>query len=212
VSARVERVVLQTADGLALEGERARPAATSRAGCVLCHPHPRYGGTMRSLVVSALFDALPARGVDCLRFNFRGVEGSAGAYDDGRGERHDVVAAVDLLACDLPAAVPLALAGWSFGADMALATHDPRIAGWAAIALPMRFVAGADLAPVAADARPKLLVLAARDEFRAASWVVEQTATWSATTTELVEGASHFFVGRTDRVVELVAAFVERLG
>ena len=56
---------------------------------VLCHPHPQYGGTMRSIVIGALFDALPPRGVACLRFNFRGVEGSEGAHDFGNLERVD---------------------------------------------------------------------------------------------------------------------------
>ena len=50
--------------------------ARRRSCCAI--PHPQYGGTMRSIVISALFDALPAAGYSCLRFNFRGVEGSAG--------------------------------------------------------------------------------------------------------------------------------------
>ena len=57
---------------------------------VLCHPHPQHGGTMRSIVIGALFGALPHVGVTCLRFNFRGVERSEDAYDDGHGEQLDV--------------------------------------------------------------------------------------------------------------------------
>ncbi len=175
---------------------------------MLCHPHPLYGGTMRSLVVSALFDALPRLGIDCLRFNYRGVERSTGAYDEGRGERHDVRAALDALASELPTGVPLVLVGWSFGADLALATHDSRLAGWIGIAPPVRFVSADDLGSVATDRRPKLLVLAEHDEFRDPAWVREHTADWTETDCEVVPGASHFFVGRTDRVIELVARFV----
>src|SRR5437879_13738405 len=84
-----EPMRLTTADGVTLEAELALPDGSPRCGMVLCHPHPQYGGTMRSIVISALFDALAPRGVACLRFNFRGVEGSEGRYDFGKLERVD---------------------------------------------------------------------------------------------------------------------------
>src|SRR5712671_6931165 len=111
---------LSTTDGLTLEAEWAEPA-DARATVVLCHPHPQYGGTMRSIVISALFEALPARGMACLRFNFRGVENSEGAYSEGRDEPLDVAAALDFAAAAAVAAGvggPLVLVGWTFGADM----------------------------------------------------------------------------------------------
>ena len=69
---------------------RGRQRDRPRAGVVLCHPHPQYGGTMRSLVVSALFEALPVAGYSVLRFNFRGVERSTGEYGGGVREPADV--------------------------------------------------------------------------------------------------------------------------
>ena len=203
---------LRTADGLTLEAEWAEPAdGPAFAVAVLCHPHPQYGGTMRSLVVSALFEALPHHGIACLRFNFRGVERSEGEHTEGRSEPLDVAAALDAFSGSERAHLPLALVGWSFGADMALTTHDPRPAGWVGIAPPLRFRPASAYEPVAADARPKLLVLAANDEFRAPADIEAETREWSATRTETIAGASHFFVGRTDRVVALVAGFVEAL-
>jgi alpha/beta superfamily hydrolase len=201
--------MLTTADGLNLEAELATPEGPARAGAVLCHPHPQYGGTMRSIVIGALFDALPAIGVTTLRFNFRGVERSAGTHDDGRGELLDVRAALDAGAASRMGDEPLVLAGWSFGADMTLATHDERLAGWLAIAPPLRFAA--DFAAVAVDARPKQLVLGQHDEFRDPASVVEATEAWNATEVVVIAGASHFFVGRTDRVVDAARAFVQRL-
>ncbi len=44
---------------------------------------------------------------------------------------------------------------------------------------------------------------------RPPSW--RPTRAWTATTTEIVPGASHFFVGRTARVVELVTDWIGRL-
>jgi len=199
---------LTTSDGLTLEAEVAVPDGSTRATAVLCHPHPRYGGTMRSIVISALFDALPDTGVACLRFNFRGVERSTGAHDDGRGELLDVRAAIDT-AASTAATGPMLLGGWSFGGDMTLATDDPRLAGWLAIAPPLRF--GDAFDAVAADARPKLLVLGQHDEVRNPASVVAATEGWTETEIEVIPGASHFFVGRTDRVVDAARAFVGRV-
>jgi alpha/beta superfamily hydrolase len=204
-------VKLQTSDGVFLEAETRGPDDPI-ARVVLCHPHPQYGGTMRSIVISALFDALPQQGVACLRFNFRGVENSEGTHGEGREEPLDVMAALDA-ACELPATrrVPAVLVGWSFGADMALSVADDRLAAWVAIAPPLRFRSFSDYEPVADDARPKLLILAAHDEFRPPSEIEAEVASWANTRAETVAGASHFFVGRTDKVVELTGDFVRGL-
>jgi uncharacterized protein len=208
VSATVERTSCTTADGLELEAEIATVDGPPRAAAVLCHPHPQAGGTMRSIVISALFDALPRAGVTCLRFNFRGVEGSDGAYGEGLGEQLDVQAAIGVLDAAVDPGVPLLLVGWSFGADLALATVVDRVAGWLAIAPPLRMVP--DFSAVAADPRPKLLALAEHDEFREPESVIDATRDWVATDLEVIGGASHFFVGRTDRLVELALAYVSR--
>jgi alpha/beta superfamily hydrolase len=190
-----------------LEAEWSVPT-DARIVAVLCHPHPKYGGTMRSIVTSALFEALPTRDVACLRFNFRGVEGSSGNYTEGRDEPLDVVAAVDAAA---DTGLPIALVGWSFGADMALTVDDARVVAWEGIAPPLRFRSTADYTRIADDARPKLLVLAVHDEFRAPEEVQQEVARWANTRVETVAGASHFFVGRTDRVVDLTADFLGEL-
>jgi alpha/beta superfamily hydrolase len=206
--AATERTTLVASDGVELEAELAPAVGDTRAGMVLCHPHPQYGGTMRSIVISALFRAMPAVGVRCLRFNFRGVEASGGVFDGGTGERLDALAAVAALAPTLPDHAPLVVAGWSFGADVALSVDDPAIAAWIAIALPLHF---ASLGAVPGDARPKLIVLAEHDEVRDPTAVAATVASWAATEVAIVPGASHFFVGRTDRLVELATAFVDRV-
>jgi alpha/beta superfamily hydrolase len=208
----LEPLTITSADGTLLEAEyRAVPQDgpdDEHAACVLCHPHPQYGGSMHSLVIGELFRELPAHGVTCLRFNFRGVEGSGGAWDEGRAERTDVAAALDALAARVPSDRRLVLAGWSFGADMALSTDDPRVAGWLAIAPPLHY---ADADAVGRDPRPKHLVLAERDQVRAPDDLRAATAGWTATTVEVIGGADHFFMGRTERVVTAARDFVARL-
>jgi uncharacterized protein len=202
--------VCATSDGLTLEAEYAAArGGHPRAAAVLCHPHPQYGGSMRSIVTSALFDALPDQGVSCLRFNFRGVEASEGEYGGGTDEPLDVVAALDVLAGELHPSVPIALVGWSFGGDMALSVDDSRLAGWVAIAPPLRFTASTGA--VARDPRPKLLLLAQHDEFRLPSEIEAEIQTWTNTDVEVIAGASHFFVGRTERVVAATGDFLLRL-
>jgi alpha/beta superfamily hydrolase len=204
----VEPRSFTTSDGCTLEGEYAR-ADQPTAAAVLCHPHPQYGGTMRSIVTSALFSALPVMGIACLRFNFRGVEGSGGEHAGGAAEPLDARAAIDVLAAEIADAVPMVLVGWSFGGDVALSVTDERLAGWVGIAPPLRF--RADFSDVANDPRPKLLVLGAHDEFRDPDEVVDEVAAWKHTRVEIIPGASHFFVGRTDRVVDAVGGFFDAM-
>jgi alpha/beta superfamily hydrolase len=106
-------------DGVSLEGVLSLPAGL-RPGAVLvvCHPHPLYGGSMDNNVVEALCDGALQEGLAALRFNFRGVGRSSGAYDNGDGEQEDVLAALRAAAELMPEAA-VGLAGYSFGASMA---------------------------------------------------------------------------------------------
>jgi alpha/beta superfamily hydrolase len=68
-----------------------------------------------------------------------------------------------------------------------------------------------DLVPLSSDPRDKLLVLAEHDEVRPPAEVAALAAGWAHTEVQIVPGASHFFVGRTDRLTDLVTAFVNRV-
>jgi len=96
----------------ALEIALDSPPDDSRGVAVIAHPHPQFGGTLDNKVVQTLARAFTQAGWTAVRFNFRGVGGSEGAYDEGRGEVDDMLAVVQHAA---PAG-ELALAGFSFGA------------------------------------------------------------------------------------------------
>ncbi len=204
----VEGATCRTTDGLALEAELAVPDSPTGA-VVLAHPHPQQGGSMRSLVTSELFRALPDEGIATLRFNFRGVEGSEGTYGGGVDERLDMIAAIDRLRAATPAE-PLVLAGWSFGADVSASVLDDRLAGWFLIAPPLRVLA-ADQFVVANDPRPKHIEVPEHDMFRPPDSAREATSTWVNTTVDVVAGADHFLVGRTAKVAIALVAFVREL-
>jgi alpha/beta superfamily hydrolase len=98
-----------------IEVQRDQPEGTPVGTALIAHPHPLFGGTMDNKVVQTLARAFVQCGWTALRFNFRGVGGSAGSYDEGRGEAQDFLALADALAPQ----GPLAVAGFSFGAFVA---------------------------------------------------------------------------------------------
>jgi alpha/beta superfamily hydrolase len=92
------------------------PSGEPLGVAVVCHPHPQQGGTMDNKVVQTLARSFVQLGWRSVRFNFRGVGGSAGAWDNGVGEVQDALA---VIAAQRAAAQPFMLAGFSFGAYVA---------------------------------------------------------------------------------------------
>jgi len=92
------------------------PAGAARGVAVICHPHPQYAGTMDNKVVQTLARAFVQLGWRSVRFNFRGVGASAGAWDEGVGEIDDALAVIGAVRA---AGEPLMLAGFSFGGYVA---------------------------------------------------------------------------------------------
>ena len=87
--------------------------------CLVCHPHPLFGGTMHNKVVYRMARGLRQSGSVVLRFNFRGVNLSEGKHDGGPGEMEDARAALEFLRARYPE-LPYAMAGFSFGSRVAL--------------------------------------------------------------------------------------------
>ena len=85
-----------------------------RAVAVIAHPHPLFGGTMDNKVVTTVARAFVERGAATYRFNFRGVGGTEGAHDEGRGESDDMLQVI-AHARERHPGLPLWLAGFSFG-------------------------------------------------------------------------------------------------
>jgi len=97
-----------------LEGITHLPDGTPRAIAVVAHPLPTMGGTMKNKVVTTLAKTFAELGFVALRFNFRGVGASEGAFDEGDGEVEDVLAVVHHARQEY-GGLPLILSGFSFG-------------------------------------------------------------------------------------------------
>ena len=196
--------------GLAIEGMLHLPKdSTEKApGIVICHPHPRYGGNMHNNVVRGLTERLTKDGFAVLRFNFRGVGGSEGAFDWGGGETDDADAALETLSLrDEVDGSRIGIAGYSFGAAVAIqsATDSTTAHAVAAIACPapqFRAFSGMELL------QPKLFVLGDHDhnfpvdQFR---FLCRRFA--DPRQSEVISGADHFFRGHEPTLSEMTSEF-----
>ncbi len=200
-----EQPITFDSEGLRLEGLIAvTPGAASAV--LVCHPHPQYGGDMYNNVVEGVVAALQQAGVATLRFNFRGVGGSDGHYGDMVGEVADARAALGALA-EHSAGARLALAGYSFGAAVALrvGTSTAAVERLIAIAPP---VAMFDLSFLAGDAKPVLFIAGDRDAYCPLDALDRTASGLPSSTVWRVAGADHFLVGREAAIGAAAADFV----
>jgi alpha/beta superfamily hydrolase len=94
---------------------------------------------------------------------------------------------------------PLWLAGYSFGAAVALDVAHPRIDGWLAVAPPLAVMPGPRIA--GADHRPKHLLVPGHDQFSPPDATAEAVAEWRNTDTTVLPSADHFLAGHLAQVV-----------
>ncbi len=194
-----------------LEGLLERPAGDHVDGAaVVLHPHPQHGGTLRNKVAHTLARSFVREGFAALRFNFRGTGASEGEYDDGVGELDDTLAAVAFMRERFPG-VPLWLAGFSFGAAIAIrAAARAGVDGLVSVAPAVRrFAARLDAEPRC----PWLIVTGDRDELVD----IDDTIDWvnglaPGPELRVFEGAEHFFHGRLIELRDAVSAFVATHG
>lgn len=171
------------------------PGAPAReVVAVLCHPLSTAGGSMDNKVVTTLARAFALLGAHVLRFNFRGVGGSAGVFDHGRGEAEDLDAVIAMARTRLPHHA-LWLGGFSFGAAIAHRRASTQHAALlVTVAPPVGRGWGLDDAP--APSCPWLLVQGDADEIVSAAEVLAWAATQRPAPRVLRIGAAgHFFHG-----------------
>lgn len=184
-----------TSDGLVASGAE----NGTRAAVVLAHPHPQFGGTMHTKGVYHATKGLARIGCAVLRFNFRGVGKSEGAWDEGNGERDDMRAALDLMSGRFPG-VPLWAGGMSFGSwvGMNVAADDRRVSTLIGIAAPVNKW---DFEAVAKSSKPKFFVHGELDEICGFKEINAFYAR-AADPKELViiDGSDHLFAGVVSEV------------
>jgi alpha/beta superfamily hydrolase len=164
---------------------------------------------MHSPVIFRAARALHRKGIATLRFNFRGVGRSGGEFDEGVGEKGDVLAALDFLSRQLPVR-PVMLLGYSFGARVGFeaAAGDPRVSSLIGIGMPLALGSFDFLVEAG---KPLLAIQGERDEFggpRELEALIGLLGSRSKLV--VITGADHLFTGSLDRFEESLEAELGR--
>jgi len=171
--------------------------------CVLCHPHPLFGGTMHNKVVYRMARALRRRGSVVLRFNFRSVGRSQGQHAGGMGEIEDARAALEWLQSRYPS-LPYSLAGFSFGSGviLRLGCQEGEATRLIAAGLPAQTAREEFLKTCSA---PKVFLSSTNDQY-APRGEMEALYSNMAEPKQLIwiEAQDHFFDGALDEVEEII--------
>jgi uncharacterized protein len=210
----MEPVTFRTDDGLRLEGELRMPEGSPRGSAVICHAHPRHGGSKDHPVLWAVRNELAGkRGLAVLGFNFRGTMGSEGSFGGGREELADVRAAISFARERVEG--PTLVFGWSFGANVALreAFDDRRATALALFGIPLR-PHDLNLPPLPEPSelrrlkRPLLFLAGEHDEYCPA----EELRTYGEGVAEvvIVEGVDHYLSRKEREAAATVGDFADR--
>jgi alpha/beta superfamily hydrolase len=168
-----------------------------RGLALIAHPHPLQGGTRDNKVVTTLARAFFSLGYCAIRPNFRGVGRTEGVHDQGVGETEDLVAVVADMR-ERFGDLPLALAGFSFGAFVQ--TRVARRVAPRRLALIAPAVNRFDAEPVAPDT---LIVHGDKDDVVPLSRVLDWAQPHGVSVT-VVPGGEHFFHGRLNQLQRIV--------
>ena len=130
-------VIFNGPDGR-LEGRYHQSKKPNAPIAIVLHPHPLHGGNMNNRVVFIMFNNFVERGFSVLRFNFRGVGRSQGAFDNGVGELSDAAYAFNWMQQFNSNSPFCWIGGYSFGAliSMQLMMRRPEIEGFVSISPP----------------------------------------------------------------------------
>lgn len=211
---REERAVViplpegEEAADLALEGLFVAGAAPGTGGALIAAPHPLFGGSMDSPVVSELAWACHQAGLASLRFNWRGVGASAGVPSgDLAAASADLGAALRQLAAS--AEGPLVLCGYSFGAAAAVrvAPAERRVRRLVLVAPPPSLLGTDGLAGVDTEI---LVLVGEEDAVAPPDELADLAARHPRARLARIDAADHFFRAGLAELGRLTTEWLER--
>jgi len=188
---RAVTILLDGDAGIALDGIYMAGSDADAGGVVIAPPHPLYGGSMESPVVSEIAWACTRAGFASLRFDWRGVGASGGTPS---GDAEDAIADYAAAIAQLASTVPgrLLAAGYSFGAAAAVraAAAEPRVRGLILVAPPPSML---DRAALSARPRDVLILSGEHDSLAPAAALEAVAQDLPRARFVQIEEADHFF-------------------
>lgn len=195
-----------------LEGRYHHSSIPNAPIALILHPHPQHGGTMNSKIIYSMFQTFRQLGFCVLRFNFRGVGRSQGAFDDGLGELSDAASVLDWMQTHNPNARACWIAGFSFGAwiGMQVLMRRPEIQGFISIAPPANLYDFSFLAPCPSSG---LVIQGDKDDIvpeQDTARLVKKLQAQKHITIDyrVLKSADHFFEGHIDKIIQHVGGYV----
>jgi hypothetical protein len=179
--------------------------APGEKGVVICHPHSLMGGSMYNNVVEALQKAFAAKNYSTLRFNFRGVGGSTGVYDEGRGEQEDIFSVCEYL--KKHGKTKLFLAGYSFGAwvgSKVLEESKNPFAAAICVSPPINYF---NFSWDNLNNRINLFICGDCDQFCRLD-VLIKIAQKINSPVEIIRDADHFYLGKENELTDILREYI----
>jgi len=210
--ASIERILVDGGVGrieLALDW----PVSALQGIAYIGHPHPLYGGTLDNKVVATIARTFAGLGWLAVRLNFRGVGASIGTHDEGSGETEDFLHLIDsvpqlpAVTPRLPAQLPIAIAGFSFGSFVAARAAQRLAASRRAVKYMVLIGAAAGKWPMPKVARETLVIHGELDETIPLADVLDWARPQDLPVV-VVPGADHFFHRRLGLLKRLISAHI----
>lgn len=180
--------------------------ASGEKGVVICHPHSLMGGSMYNNVVEVLQKAFSAENFSTLRFNFRGVGGSTGVYDEGRGEQEDIFAVCEYL--KKHGMTKLFLAGYSFGAwvgSKVLEENKNPFASGICVSPPINYF---NFHWDSLNDKINLFICGDCDQFCSLDILIPKAQKINSPV-ETIRGADHFYLGKENELTDILREYIK---
>ncbi|QKX01828.1 alpha/beta hydrolase [Wolbachia endosymbiont of Cruorifilaria tuberocauda] len=197
-----------------IEGEYYQSKNTNAPVVLILHHHPQYGGNMDSKMIHGIYTSFIDNNFSALKINFRGVGKSTGTFDKGIGELTDAAVAIDWLQEHNPSNVPIWVAGFSFGAwvAMQLTMRRPEVVGFIALSLPATKYDFSFLSPCPV---PGLIVQSSNDTISEESDVTELTKRLMNSVKSdhmeyhIIDNTNHFLKDKEEEVVQIIDDYIK---